>query len=304
MAYDSDYLVDRRRLKRRLTLWRTLAVVAFAAAVAAAVGRFGESVVQGDFIARLDIEGVIARDDRRLKTIGELGRNDRVRAVVLRIDSPGGTVTGGETLYRALIELGRRKPVVAVMDGLATSAAYMVAIGTERIYARESTLTGSIGVIMQTAEITRLLDMIGVTPHAFRSGRLKAAPNPLEPVTPEAEKAMQGLIDEMYAMFRDMVLERRDLGAAGAEAFADGRVFTGRQAVRLGLVDEIGGEDEAVAWLKAEKDLPADLEVKEIRLGRDVDRLIDRLDSLARKTILSERLTLDGLVSVWHPELR
>ena len=222
----------------------------------------------------------------------------------MHIDSPGGTVVGGETLYRALLELGQQKPVVAVMDGMATSAAYMAAIATDRLYAREGTLTGSIGVILQTTEVTRLLDMIGVTAKSFKSGPLKAVPSPVEPITPDVAAATQGLIDEMFAMFRDMVLLRRNMTVADAGKFADGRVFTGRQALKAGLIDEIGGERDAIRWLQAERGIPEGLDVRDVRLHRDVENLIDRLTGLARKTILSERLTLDGLVSVWHPELR
>lgn len=304
MAYESDYLVDRRRLKRRLAIWRTLAVVAIVAAIAAAYGRLGDSVVGGDFIARISVEGLIVKDDQRLETIRKLAKNNSVKAVILRIDSPGGTVVGGETLYRAILELGEKKPVVAVLDGVAASAAYMTAIGAERLYAREGTITGSIGVILQTTEVTKLLEMIGVSARSFKSGSLKASPSPVERITPQVEAATQSLIDEMYRMFRDMVLERRNMKSGDEARFSDGRVFTGRQALKAGLIDQIGGEKEAIAWLESEKGVPTGLSVRKIKLSRDVDELIDRLDSLARKTILSERLTLDGLISVWHPQLR
>lgn len=302
MAYDSDYLVDRRRLKRHLTFWRVLAVVALAGIVAAAVGRF-HGAVGGDVIARIDIDGLIVQDDRRLEVLSDLASDPSVRAVILRIDSPGGTVVGGETLYRTVLELGEKKPVVAVMDGLATSAAYMTAIASDRIFAREGTITGSIGVLMQATEVTRLLDMIGVTAKTFKSGALKAVPNPVEPITPDVAEATQSLIDEMFAMFRDMVLLRRNLAPADASRFSDGRVFTGRQALKAGLVDEIGGEKEAIRWLEAERGVPGGLDVRRVKVRRDVDDLFGRVEGLARKTILSERLTLDGLISVWHPDL-
>jgi len=304
MAYDSDYLVDRRRLKRRLTFWRVVAVVAIVGAIAAAYGRVGDTVVGGDFIARVSIQGIIVQDDRRLAALKDLSKNDAVKAVILRIDSPGGTIVGGETLYRAILDLAAKKPVVAVMDGVAASAAYMTAIAADRLFAREGTLTGSVGVILQTTEITKLLDMIGVSARSFKSGSLKASPSPVERLTPEAEAATQALIDEMYGMFRDMVLDRRNMKPADEARFADGRVFTGRQALKNGLIDEIGGETEAITWLENEKDVRKDLTVRKVNLRRDVDNLFDRLDSLARKTILSERLTLDGLISVWHPQLR
>jgi len=304
MAYDSDYLVDRRRLKRRLTFWRVVAVVAIVGAIAAAYGRVGDTVVGGDFIARVSIQGIIVQDDRRLAALRDLSKNDAVKAVILRIDSPGGTIVGGETLYRAILDLAAKKPVVAVMDGVAASAAYMTAIAADRLFAREGTLTGSVGVILQTTEITKLLDMIGVSARSFKSGSLKASPSPVERLTSEAEAATQALIDEMYGMFRDMVLDRRNMKPADEARFADGRVFTGRQALKNGLIDEIGGETEAITWLENEKDVRKDLTVRKVNLRRDVDNLFDRLDSLARKTILSERLTLDGLISVWHPQLR
>lgn len=295
----SDYLVDRQRLKRRLAFWRTLAILAAFLAAAAAAGRLSGGF-GGDFVARIDIEGIIVRDGERLAAVEALAENDEVRAVVVHIDSPGGTVAGGESLHRALRSVSEKKPVVAVLDGLATSAAYMVAIAADRIYARESTLTGSIGVVFQTAEITRMLEMIGVRTRTFRSGDLKSVPDPLEPVSSQVAAAAQGLIDEIYAMFRDLVLERR--GLASAEEFADGRVFTGRRALEIGLIDEIGGQKAALSWLEAR--IPEDLPVRRIRLRRDVDDLVGRVVGLARKTILSERLTLDGLISVWHPDLR
>ena len=304
MAYESDYLVDRRRLKRRLTFWRIAAVAAVVAAVVLGYGRLDGPLGGGDYIARIEIKGVIVQDDERLRTIAKLARNDSVKAVVVRIDSPGGTVVGGETLHNALLALGEEKPLVAVMDGIATSAAYMTAIATDRLFAREGTLTGSIGVILQTTEITKLLDMIGVTPRSFKSGTLKAVPSPLEPVSPEAAEMTRNLVDEMYRMFRDMVLRRRGMSAADANVFADGRVFTGLQALKAGLIDQIGGEQEARQWLVGQKKLSPDLEIRTVELTPDAKNLLVRLDGLARKTILSERLTLDGLVSVWHPQLR
>ena len=301
MAYDSDYLVDRRRLKRRLTFWRIATVFAVVVAIAAGYGRFGGPLGGDDFIARVEINGVIVHDDDRLRKIRKLAEDDSVKAVIVRINSPGGTVVGGETLYNALLALGEEKPLVAVMGGIATSDAYMTAIATDRLFARAGTLTGSIGVILQTTEITKLLEMVGVSARSFKSGTLKAVPSPLEPLTPEVAEATQSLVAEMYRMFRDMVLRRRGLSPAQAAVFSDGRVFTGLQALKAGLIDQIGGEEEAKAWLVEQKNVPADLKIRTVQLKPDAGSLLVRLDSLARKTILSERLTLDGMVSVWHP---
>jgi protease-4 len=303
MAYESDYLVDRRRLKRRLALWRTMTVLAVIATIAAAYGRIGDTAIGGNFIASIPVEGVIVQDDRRIKVIRDLAENESAKAVILRIDSPGGTVVGGETLYRAVLELAKKKPVVAVLDGVAASAAYMVAIAADQLFAQESTITGSVGVIMQTADVTRLLEMIGVSARSFKSGLLKAVPSPVEPITSQVAIVTQSLIDEMYKMFREMVLERRKLKPEDAARFSDGRVFTGRQALRNGLIDQIGDERAAIAWLESEKGIPKGLSIRKIKKSRDVDGLIERLNGLTRKTILSERLTLDGLISVWHPQI-
>ena len=305
MALESDYLIDRRRLKRRLALWRTLAVAVAVALVVVAVERFQNGAVSGgDYIARLHVDNVIFNDRDRLDALEELATDRRARALILRIDSPGGTVVGGEALYRTLRKVAAKMPVVAVMDGIATSGGYMVAIAADRIFAHEATITGSIGVLFQTAEITELLERIGVAVTSIKSAPLKAEPSPVTKLTPEARRATQALVDDMFAMFVDMVAERRGMDRETALKLADGRVYTGRMAKANRLVDAIGGEPEALQWLRTEKKIAAGLSVRDVRIHRDVEAWFDRLTGLARKTVLSERLTLDGLVSVWHPQLK
>lgn len=301
MAYESDYLVDRRRLKRQLTLWRVAAVIAIVTAIIVGYGRFKDTMGGGEFIAQIAVEGVIIHDDDRIREIRKLGDNDAVKAVIVRINSPGGTVFGGETLHKTLLSVGEKKPLVAVLDGIATSAAYMAAIATDRIFARESTLTGSIGVIFQTTEITKLLEKVGVSARSFKSGLLKAAPSPLEPVTPKVEMAIRSIVSEMYQMFQDMVLRRRDMSHANIVKFSDGRVFTGKQALKSGLIDQIGGEEEARSWLIEQRGVAANLEIRTVPLQSYTGGLLFRVKSLARKTIFSEPLMLDGIISVWHP---
>ncbi|MBI05309.1 MAG: signal peptide peptidase SppA [Pelagibacteraceae bacterium] len=302
MPLDSDNIIDRLRLKRRLTFWRIAAIFAVVVAIVAIYGRVGGSLGNDDFIARVEVKGIIVQDDERILKIRKLAQNDSVKAVIVRIDSPGGTVVGGETLHNALLALGEEKPLVAVMGGLATSAAYMAAIATDRLFARKGTLTGSIGVILQTTEITKLLGMMGVSARSFKSGSLKAMPSPFEPVTGEVEATTQALVADMYGMFRDMVIRRRNMQKADAEKFSDGRVFTGQQALRAGLVDQIGGEEDARAWLVERKNLSPDLKIRTVPIQPDAGSLFLQLISLARKTILYERLTLDGLISLWQPQ--
>ena len=258
MALDADFLVDRRRLKRRLSFWRVVAILALIVAVIAAVGRF-TGFEGGAYIARYEVNGVIVDDPDRRDTLAEIAEDDDVKALILRVDSPGGTVIGGEELFRSLRKIGDRKPVVAVMGGLATSAGYMAAIAAEQVYARRGTITGSIGVIMQTTEITGLLEMLGISAEAVRSGPLKARPSPFEEMDDDAREAMQSMIADTHRMFLDMVRNRRGLSGSDLAAVSDGRVFTGAQALSAKLIDGLGGEDEARAWLSSEKGLSTDL---------------------------------------------
>jgi protease IV len=306
MPLDPDVLVDRRRLKRQISVWRTLAVIALVAVAAAGLGRvklFGER-----HIARLSVNGIITDDPDRTRTLGAAGRDSNVKALIVRIDSPGGTVVGGEALFRELREVAQTKPVVAVMGELAASGGYMIALAAERIFAREGTITGSIGVIMQTTDVTGLLHKLGVATEAIKSGPYKAVPSPLEPLTDEGRKVTRQLVDDMYAMFVDMVAERRNLDRAKAVELADGRVYTGRQAKTLDLIDAIGGEEEARTWLADAKGVSRSLPVHELKIQREDEDwsgwMGDALAQLTGKTYLSERLKLDGLVAVWHPDLR
>jgi protease-4 len=303
---DPDVLVDRRRLKRHLSFWRVAAIVAAVGVVAVALDP-ASLVRRGTHVARLAVEGIIIDDPARTSTIAEAAKDRDVAALIVRIDSPGGTVVGGETLFRDLRLFAERKPVVAVMGEVAASGGYMAALGADHILARQGTITGSIGVILQTTDVTGLLDKLGVTTEAIKSAPLKAVPSPLEPLTESGRQATRSLVLDMYDMFVGMVAERRSLDRAKALELADGRVFTGRQARDLGLIDAIGGEREAREWL-SQKGVPLALPLRDLKIVRPDDGwrdlISDALSLVTGKTYLAERLTLDGLIAVWHPDLR
>lgn len=303
MALEADRYFDRRRLKRRLSFWRVVGVVAVATAIIIAFGRFGASN-RSSAIATLDVTSVIFDDSERSEALRNLADNEDIKALIIRINSPGGTVVGGEALYAAVRAVAAKKPVITVMGQVAASAGYMVALAGDHILAREGTITGSIGVILQATEVTGLLEKIGISTEAIKSGPLKASPSPLERMTPNARKVTQSLVDDIHRMFVDMFAERRALDRDRAVALADGRVYTGRKAVANKLIDGIGGETEAVAWLENQKKISHGLPVRDVKVRREMDELLGYLESLGRKTVFSERLTLDGLISVWHPQLR
>lgn len=306
MSLDADSLVDRRRLKRRLGVWRLVGLAAIVAVVVLGLNRAGAGagVLGRDYVARLVIDGIITEDFDRNEALATIAEDRRAKALVVRINSPGGTVVGGEALYRQLRLVSELKPVVAVMGEVATSAAYLTALGADHIIGRQGTLTGSIGVLLQTANITGLLNSIGIETELVKSAPLKAQPNPLEDLSPEAREAIEQVVQDMFAMFVGIVQERRNLSAEQALEVADGRVFTGRQALENGLIDGIGSEIDARAWLAEEHDVDPGLAVREIEDDSTAVWVRRQLDSIFGKTLFSEILRVDGLVSLWHSQAR
>ena len=153
MSFDTDALIDRRRLKRKLRWWQAATLVAVALTIIAGL-QASDLLLERDTVARLRIGGLIVEDPRRDALLAEIARDSSVRALIVHVDSPGGTVVGGEDLYRSLLVVGEKKPVVTVMGTVAASAAYMTAVAGDRVYAREGTITGSIGVLFQTVDVT------------------------------------------------------------------------------------------------------------------------------------------------------
>jgi protease-4 len=319
MSLDSDVIVDRRRIRRKLTFWRvTAALVAIVAvAVIATPGGRGALTASGS-IARVNIEGLIRSDQTRVEALERL-ENSRSAAVVVHINSPGGTTAGSEQLYDALMRLKAKKPMVVVVEGLAASGGYITAIAADHIVAQQSSLVGSIGVLFQFPNFTELLKTVGVKVEEVKSSPLKAAPNGFEPTSPEARAALDALVKDSYAWFRGLVKDRRGMDDGLLEKVADGRVFTGRQAVELKLVDQLGDEKTAIAWLVAQKGVKADLPVRDYKLSpRFSDLTFLRtaaavtLDALGLSAIARQieqtgmaqavdRLGLDGMLALWHP---
>ena len=302
MSLDADLVVERRRLKRRLVFWRVLGISAVIAAAIAAVGRF-DLVGSKDHIARIQIAGIIVDDQARDQALITIADDDKVKALIVKIDSPGGTYVGGEAIYQSLRMVAEKKPVVAMMGTTAASAGYMLALGGDHIVARASTLTGSIGVLLQTANINKLMDKIGVDPITIKSAPLKAQPNPMEPFSPEARKVTEELVADFFDMFVSLVSERRSMSKEKVLKLADGRAFSGRQAFANGLIDAIGAEPEVRKWLAEIHKIADDLPIKDVKVVDDDKTWRDLLDSKIGKFLFSERLSLDGVISLWQPNI-
>lgn len=315
---DASEIVDRRQMRRRVSFWRAAAFIVLAVALLAVIGvrNGGLFRVEEPQIARISISGFIANDREQVRLIETLAEDESIKGVIVSIDSGGGTTAGGEALYEALRKLAEAKPTVATMDTIGASAAYMAALATDHIVARRTTITGSIGVLFQFPEFGDLLDKIGVEMTEVTSGPLKAQPSLFEPATPEGLAMIESLVNDSYQWFVGLVAERREMSVAQATALADGRVFSGGQALAVDLIDEIGGEDAAVAWLGTQG-VDAALPVRTWAPGRPglgfpfahaaaevVARVLgippEAVTTLGAERLIPERLMLDGLLSVWQ----
>jgi protease IV len=317
MAFDAESIVDRRRLKRRLTAWRIAAVVLGLLLFGALL--LGDQSAGGPgallpHVARVTVSGVITDDRKMNELIDKVAKATQVKAVILDINSPGGTTTGGEAMYDAVRRLAEKKPVVAVCGTLATSAAYIVALATDRIFVYGNTITGSVGVIFQWAEVTELLHTLGIKVEEVKSGPLKAVPNPFEPTDERGRAVTEEMVQDAKVWFLGLVSDRRKIEPSSVPGLTDGRIYSGRQAVELKLVDQIGDEKAAMSWLTKERKVPAGLKIVDWRptqesaglfgwlfqsLAASIGLSAERIAGLAGQ--ISATLKLDGLVSVWHP---
>jgi protease-4 len=319
MSMQADLIADRRKMRQRLSLWRVLGVLGAIIGVVGLGYAFAGRQTQllgGQHVARVKIEGFISGDDRTLRLIREVRQAANARAVLVEIDSPGGTVSGAEAVYIALRALAQEKPTVAVVRGLAASGGYIAAAATDHVVAQQTSLVGSIGVLFQMPNVARLLDTVGVSVETLRSTPLKAAPSGFEPTSPEARAALQQVLDDHYGWFKDLVRERRKLTPAETTAAADGRVHTGRQALERRLIDAVGGRVEAIAWLENQRNVPKGLPIRDWRRRSEADALglwtasariaraagLEGLATLlqrAAETDISARL--DGPLALWQP---
>jgi protease IV len=320
MSLDADAIVDRRRMRRKLTFWRvSAALIALIALVGAGFAllpghRFA---APGAYIARVKIQGLIRNNEDRVEALARLSRS-QARAVIVHIDSPGGTTAGSQQLYDSLRELQERKPTVIVVDGLAASGAYIAALSCDHIIAEDTSLVGSIGVLFQYPNFTDVLKTVGIKVEEIKSSPLKAAPNGFEPTSPEARAAIEAIVLDSYAWFKDLVKDRRKLSDEQLARVSDGRVFTGRQGVPLRLVDQIGNERTARDWLAKEKNIPISTPVRDYSLQPRFSELsflhvaawgFDAIGLSAVSRGIAEwggaeaveRLNLDGLLALWHP---
>lgn len=317
---NAQELIDRRRLRRKLGFWRILAVIAVAAVFAAILlpafgvgpGNWrlaGDMGGLGSSIARVDIEGVVTEDDKLIELLDDLAKDDGVKGVILRVDSPGGTSVGGEAIFEAVRRLAEKKPVASEVGTLAASAGYLIAAGSDHIVARQTSIVGSIGTIFQYVDASQLLGNVGVSVNAIKSAPLKAEPSPFAPAPEEAKEMIRRMVVDSYEWFVGIVANRRPIPLDEVRRLADGSVFTGRQALQNRLVDAIGGEIEVRRWLEDVRQVPKGLEIREREPKED-----DGFGIFAgTRSMILKALGLDsglfettglrgGMMALWRPD--
>lgn len=286
MTISPDYLIERKKTKKTLGLWRFAAIICFSFLLVMLLNKFNitnskniakdiitsnigsdsKANISGKYIASIVIEEIIFEDLKRDRVLEKMAEDDQISALIVNVNSPGGTVVGSEKIYNILRKISAKKPVVIIMGTLAASGGYLISLGGDYIIAHNGTITGSIGVIFQSFEVTHLAKTLGVTFNNFKSGELKAAPNPTEKVTEHVRQAMMENIDDTYDYFTELVAFRRGLAIEEVKKLADGRIYSGRQALKLKLVDAVGNQDDAIKWLQEVKKIDKNLEVRELRI--------------------------------------
>jgi len=302
-----DFLLERSQLKKQTTFWRALFFI-FVALIFGFLfignkSNINEvSSLSRASIARIKIEGIIFENNERDEILREIAENKNIKAVILEINSPGGSAVGGETLYNEIKNINDKKPVVAVMKSLAASAAYLISLGCERVYAHNGTITGSIGVIAEIPNVKKAADKLGVEFHYVKTSPLKGSPTLFEEKNEAALAVLKNTMEDFYDYFVDVTAKNRKLKKEEVLKLADGRIYSGKKAVEYKLIDELGTEKDALKWLQTKKNIDEDLEVKDISLEKKKPALEELLGAISKNMskifdfgTISEKYQFQGL---------
>ncbi len=235
------------------------------------------NVIEGDYIASIKIEGAIFNNEFRNKILENIATDDSIKAVIVNIDSPGGEIVGSEILYNQLKAINNKKPIGVLMYSAAASGAYMAAIASDYIVAHNGTLTGSIGVLMESPEFTDLASKVGVKFNTYKSSPLKGSPSPFEKSNQLVDKVIKESIEDSFRFFSGLVEERRGnlLNKKFRTEIFDGRVFTGRQAFQAGLIDKVGGKEDILNYFTTKKIDVKKLAIREIEIIENKKKVLE-----------------------------
>ena len=250
MSLDWQILEENKKKSFRKGLWRGIFISVSLVAIFFFFSNFNNLSSNFPHIARISISGIIYDNNKLVETINDLSENENVKSVFVKINSPGGTVVGSESLYVAIDRLSHIKPVISLMGEVATSGGYIVALASNHILARQNTLTGSIGVIIEYQNFSELSNKIGISIDSIKSGKIKGGQNPLSPFDPLVKNNDQKLVDYSFDWFISLIKNNRNIDPNVIDLVSDGRTLTGGMAMDLGLIDGIGSEKEALEYLE------------------------------------------------------
>ena len=254
------------------------------------------------FIARVLVEGIIQDRKDLIQQINNLIDDKNVKGLITIVNSPGGTYVGSKELYDSIKVVREKIPTVVYMKEMATSGGYLVSLSSDRIYGNSGTITGSVGVILQTADISELLSKLGINPIIVKSGELKAVPNPAEKVDEDKLKYLESVINKMQDEFLNIVKADRNINESTIKMVADGRILTGRDAKKLKLIDDIGNEKDALNWLKKEAGVDDDIKIRDISSQNDLENLLN-LSFLKKRINYFNQNFYNGFLAIWTPGL-
>ena len=255
-----------------------------------------------NFIGKIHLEGIINDKNELIKQLNEISQNKNIKGLLVIVNSPGGTFVSSREIHDSLEKISMKIPTSAYMKEMATSGAYLASMGVQKIFANQGTITGSIGVILQTAQLTSLMDKIGVKPIVIKSGELKATPNPLEKLDEEKINYLKKIIVQLQKEFIDIVEQKRNLNQTTIREISTGRIFTSKQALKLNLIDFIGNEKDALDWIKKEGDLDQKIDVIELDKKNSLYNIFNT--SFLKNSLKPFNLNINnGILAIWTPGL-
>ena len=292
----NDFL-DRFYSKRQSTIKRLLIFVVVVLTIVTGLLQFQQ---KENFIAKITVEGIIKDRNDILEQLENLDNDQNVKGLITIINSPGGTYVGSKEIHESIKKLSKKIPTVAYMREMATSGGYLVSLSSDRIFGNEGTITGSIGVILQTANISQLLDKLGINPVIIKSGDLKAVPNPAEEIDEKKLNYLKDVIQKMQTEFLNLVQKSRNISSATLQLVSDGRIVTGKQAKDLKLIDAVGTENDALSWLKKEAGVDDDVRIRDLSIQSDLTKVLN-LNFLKKKINYFNQNFYNGFIAIWTP---
>ena len=292
----NDFL-DQFYSRRQSTIKRFLIITIVTLLIVTALLQFQQ---KENFIAKITVEGIIKDRNDILEQLKNLDNDQNVKGLLTIINSPGGTYVGSKEIHESIKNLSKKIPTVAYMREMATSGGYLVSLSSDRIFGNEGTITGSIGVILQTADISQLLGKLGINPIIIKSGDLKAVPNPAEEIDEKKLNYLKDIIRKMQKEFLNLVKKSRNISSSTLDLVSDGRIVTGKQAKDLKLIDAVGTENDALSWLKKEAGLDDEVRVKDLSIQSDITKLLN-FSFLKKKINYFNQNFYNGFIAIWTP---